>query len=277
MKTTLRLIAYCCSFVLFISCQQDAETPTEVIFNGMDISKTVSFTDEPIVVTIDGSGFANAEVSSNVGLVKFKKITGNSYEVSSTEAVKATIYVSLVGVNGALTGDTQTFNVEFVEHGVKNYSFVEGIEINVDPKTKLVELFGEAEYSYVNDEGNYEYFYYFKKGIWFVVSTTSSRVIYARFYGIGWNRTFEEVTYTGKPYSYQIEDFGSFLDNDGVLMDKVVQAHGLTQDKFSYPSPSTTKRYTYYMSDVKNTVEFYFSSLTEEAYQGRKILYMNID
>lgn len=256
--------------VLFItgcSSNEDSDVVKKddpIIFTSLTASKKSSFIDEVITISIDATAYKDIVVTTNKFSVKATKISANSYEIESTEAIGVRVKVVLENNNSS---ETKSIDLDFYEHGVKDNVIVEGIEIDVDRSDKLLELFGEPDGKLDSTNGEDEFWYYFLRGLYFSLDKVTKRVGSAYLYSYdGWTRTINDVTFTGELYPYEIGNSKKIAGGQ-TKMDEIVDIFGEPDEKHkSSNTSSNLKWYVYY-----GGVVFYFNSDSLDNYQGKPV------
>ena len=131
---------------IFTSCSEDEAMLPPVELDNVELSSMTTYIEEPISITVKGSGYSSIDVKSVIpsNALIIEEVSKNIVEITATRAVKGRIYISLVNENGDLS-ETETFDVEFYEHGILDFKTIEGIEIDVDKKAKALALLGAPE------------------------------------------------------------------------------------------------------------------------------------
>ena len=101
-------------------------------------------------MSIEGSGFTEVQVrASNASSVTIEELATNVFEISADAAVSSAIFVTLKNDVGGYS-ETQTHSITFVEHGVKDFTTVEGVHIDLDKRDRAIQLLGEPDYTQLN-------------------------------------------------------------------------------------------------------------------------------
>ena len=191
MKNTPYLIALFMIMTVSESCSKD-DDDVSVEFTSLTASKIHSFVDEPILLTIEGSGFSEVSVVSgevDPSKVVIVKIDTKHYKISALETLRPTI------VHVSLDGELKSIDLNFYEHGVKDFKTIEGIQIGVDKKNIIKSLLGEPEGVADTISGDFEYWYYFSKGFYLLIRKLTDVPFLARVYGdFNWERTINDNT-----------------------------------------------------------------------------------
>ncbi|MBU2950305.1 hypothetical protein KO493_06320 [Tamlana agarivorans] len=225
-------------FVLACSSDDDAssdeESMTPVEFNSLTVSEYLSFTDEPITLTIDASHFSSVEFVFSDPSISSHKVDKTTYEISASKGLEGSVSVELS--NGG-TSETKSVDLEFVEHGVVNSNIVEGIKIDVDTTERLLEVLGEPHGKLFHTTRNEETWgYYF--GVLFIVNTQTNIVTSAEI------NTYSRIlqSYNGdviiQPYPYLINDTLDFSGSERGKMDEIVDKLGMPSFTYTGTLPS---------------------------------------
>ncbi len=266
---------------IFTSCSEDEAMLPPVELDNVELSSMTTYIEEPISITVKGSGYSSIDVKSVIpsNALIIEEVSKNIVEITATRAVKGRIYISLVNENGDLS-ETETFDVEFYEHGILDFKTIEGIEIDVDKKAKALALLGAPEGVLESSDGKYEFLYYFSKGFSLYVNKGTDVIFASRIYGISWSRNIDGVDVIGDEYPYSLSGIGNFTDQDGLNMDTVISSLGQPGSGRKYASTtqnSTLKWYVYDSLNNMGTVIFYFWADSLDAYQGERVPYLNLD
>lgn len=258
------------SLALFVltSCSSDDKDPDPaVIFTSLDTNKKDVYTEEKITLNIDGSGYSDIEVSSSNTDIKITKVSTTIYEISSSKATIANIYVKL---KNNTYNALKTVVVNFYEHGIKNFTTVEGIKVNVDLSSKIITLLGEPENKTVSTtNSNTEFWSYPSKGIVFAISKNTNLVDNINAYSSNFFTTLENGTKVYyKNYPYEIGN-GWYINNPNTTMDAVITKLGTPLNKYSSTTDPTSTLRTYRFATQNMYLGFY--SETEDNYTGKTI------
>lgn len=273
MKITNRLFSLGLAVLFLVSCSSSEDAAPEVTFTAMTASKTDVFIDQPITITVDGTGYTDVNLTSSNSKIKITKLTTTTFEVSSTAATTAVVYAEL---KNSSSTKTKSVDVNFASHGVLNFKTAEGITINVDTSDKILRLLGEAEVKTdITASSPAENWEYPSKGISFIVIKSSKLVSVAKvntsnFYALQ-SDGVTKVTYT--KYPYEIGN-GWKLDQSTATMTQVIAKYGSDYTKSS--STTTTLRNYKYTIDSQKAY-FYFYSDSEDDYIGKTIRSLVID
>jgi len=84
---------FCVLFsILFISCSEGEDVLPPIEFIGSEVSKTMTFIEDPISLTVQGSGFSAVNIVSNKSnTITINELSKNVFEISANKAVKAKI------------------------------------------------------------------------------------------------------------------------------------------------------------------------------------------
>ncbi|MCG9793485.1 hypothetical protein [Flavobacterium algicola] len=273
MKITNRLLSLGLAVLFLASCSSGEDAAPEVTFTAMTTNKTDVFIDQPITITVDGTGYTDVNLTSSNSKIKITKLSTTTYEVSSTAPTSAVVYAELK--NNSST-KTKSVDVNFASHGILNFKTAEGITINVDTSDKILRLLGEAEVKTdlagTTPVENWEYP---SKGISFIVIKSSKLVTVAKvntsnFYALQTDG-ITKVYYTKYPYEIGNE---WKLDLATATMTQVIAKYGTDYTKSS--STTTTLRNYKYTIDSQKAY-FYFYSDSEDDYTGKTIRSLVID
>lgn len=253
--------------LFFSACSKDDDAIKDnpVVFKSLTASKEVSFIDESITLNIDGEEFTDVVITSSNPSITVSQVSSTTYTVSASKATKATISVQLK--NNSYT-EKESIALNFYEHGVIQYKFVEGIEIGVDKTDKIIALFGEPEAKEVPSTGNYDYWYYYSKGFSIVIHKTAKIAVDIRIYNEGWSRIMDDKIVNFSVYPYSIVGAWNF-STAPVNMDAIVNLLGQPLSKHE----STTDNLKWYV--YKDVVFFFFSDSIDD-YIGKKVTFMDI-
>lgn len=254
------------SVFLFVSCSEDDASLPPVELDAISVSNAMTFLEDPVSVTIEGSGYSDIEVNSNIASrhLDINIIGDNIVEITSAKAGKGRIYIRLMNENGDLS-ETKSFDVEFLAHGVVDLEVVEGVTIDGSNRDRLVTLLGEPDYTLPTSDGLAELYYYFSKGLYFVVSNTNvvsavsirgKRVLYAFEGG-------EE--FVMEIYPYEIMP-GLTFENPQLKTDEIVSRLGNPDEK-NRSSQSSLKNWHYRQHDLY----MFFYSDSENNYSGKDV------
>ncbi len=267
------------SLVFLISCGETEEIVPEIVFTNSTLSSGVSFVENKVSLIVEGSGFSEVQVRASESSVVIEELADNLFEISTNAAVSSAIYVTLKNDFGGYS-ETQTHSITFVEHGVKDFTTVEGVHIDRHKRDRVIQLLGEPDYIELINLGAFEGLFYMDLGLIFTIDIGSQFVTAVNVYGYSWSKSVSENEYrTVKKYPYSIGDLGMFTSLEGILMDAVVEKMGLPAMNRKYVSSnvlSTRKWYVYdAYSDLVAAI-FYFNSDDVDAYQGEKLTHLRI-
>ncbi|GIZ09406.1 hypothetical protein [Flavobacterium sp. UMI-01] len=267
MKKLNVLFLLCLLLTLFISCSSDDNKDPDVIFNSITANKSDVYLEESIIITLDGTGFTESNLTSSNTKMKITKISNTTYEVSSIDATSGRVYAEL---RNNTYSKTKNIPINFYKHGVIDFKMVEGIAINVDSSDKLLKLLGEAEVKtdITGATTPTELWEYPSKGVNFVVIKsskiiTSAKVNSSNFYINMPNNS--RVFYT--KYPYEIGN-GWKIDDANSTMTQVVNKLGNSNSKNTYTT-TTLKSYFYLLNNFG--LYFYFYADTEDDYNNKTI------
>jgi uncharacterized protein (DUF736 family) len=264
---TTSLLTLFIATLLSTSCSSDDEKDPAVVFTSLSANKTDVFIEEIIILNLEGSGFSDVTVASNNTSVKINKVTSTIYEISSTVATATNIYVSL---SNNTYKEHKSITLNFCEHGVKDFNTVEGIKVNVDKSSKVLNLLGEPATKTNSPDGLSEYWRYTSKGLGIVVVKSSTTVeqidiLSSNYYYT--NSANTQVPYTNYPY----EIGNGWKINSTTTMDMVVVKLGNPTLK-STTSATTNRAYQY----STQRIVFRFYSDSEDNYIGKKIILASV-
>ncbi|WP_418263345.1 hypothetical protein [Flavobacterium faecale] len=258
--------------LLCISCSSDDKDPN-VIFNTMSANKTDVYIEEPIAITLEGTGFTETNLTSTNSKIKITKISNTSYEVSSTEATTGKIYAELKNKSNS---QSKNINLSFYKHGIIDFKTVEGITVNSDTSDKIIKLLGEPEVKTdLTASTPAEKWEYTSKGVNFIVIKSTKLVTIANVNSSNFYTFLSDgitkLTYT--KYPYEIGN-GWKIDLSTTTMTNVINKLGTDYIK----SSSTTNMLRNYKFSFDNQkVYFYFYADTEDDYSGKTIRSVLID
>lgn len=261
---TNKLVPLLFILLVTISCSSDDEKGTEVVFTSLEANKTHAFIEEPITLNLQGTGYTDVNVTSSNTKIKITKVASSVYEISSTEATNAKIYVELKN-----NSDVEIKNIDltFAEHGVKNSNTVEGITVNLDNSAKVVKLLGEPDLKSDSTDGLSESWSYTSKGLTVIIVKKTTTVNQINMLSSNYFITNKEnikVNYTNYPY-----EIGYGWKVNSTTMDIVVNQLGNIATK---SSTLTNRAYNY--TGLKMVFRFYSDS--EEDYTAKKIIYFSV-
>lgn len=258
--------------IIFSSCSS-SDKDADVVFSSITTNKKDVFIEEPIVVSLEGTGFTETNLTTTNSKVTIKRVTNTAFEVSSTEATACKLYAELK--NGSNT-QFKYVDLYFYQHGILNFKTTEGITVNTDTSDKILRLLGEPEIkTELTGTTPAEKWEYPSKGFGFIVIKSSKLVtvsyVYSSYFYALLSDGVTKVTYT--KYPYEIGN-GWALDNVLYTMTNVINKLGTDYIKAS--STTTTLR-NYKMSVDNQKVYFYFYSDSEDDFSGKKIQSILID
>ncbi len=312
MKITRKLIVALAFISVFASCSNDDSTDPElpisqepepeqpevvvtpkVEFTDLSISKALLFTDQAITVAIKGNNFNNVEFTySDNAAITSTKVNDSIYELKSSTSVKSNVTVSLQNGDDV---ETKSVDVEFVQHGVFQSRIVEGINVDFDGASRVLELFGEPDRKQASSSGNFVNWLYLDEGIDFAVTSSSSTVT-----SVFINTASRLVNVDGtdsifRPYPHSINNMFNFSDSERNGINEVVSSLGqptFTLERgapFTFPegtigfkretSPPDAENnrrglyeYVYfYNNNPDNALRFSFFADSIDSYQGEFI------
>ena len=268
MKTNhLLIIIIACVFSF--SCSSDhIEKINPIILNSIESSKQFAFIEETISLNIYAEGYSNIEVISNNSNVVIDKVNTTTYKISATKSTEAIIEIILS--SDSFT-EQKTVDYSFFEHGLIDFKIVEGLTLDKDSPSRVRELHGDPDYISENEDKNEEIWYYFDKGFWILMDNNVNQAHYMRLYGINWSRTFDNIEYIGKQYTYEISE-GLKIENLQLSMSTVVNKFGTPTEKFT--STNNKQLHIYDYEDLE--VLFYFQSDDIDDYEGKSVGYINV-
>ncbi|WP_152286801.1 hypothetical protein [Flavicella marina] len=251
-----------------ISCSDSSElkevveTIDPIVFNSIEVSKEMAYTDEFIELEIDATGYKEVELTSTKpDFFEYTKISNGVYHITSERAVSGTVYVSLVDEKGDYSNKKVVLS--FFVHGVINNNIVDGIEVDVDRFEKLEELFGEPLRKSFSSDNNFSYWSYPDRGLSFTVSEVSKKIDNVTIYSSNYYLITDNgnVTYTDYPYT---------LPNGWIMnrttMTTLINHLGAPNAKYS--SEGSTLR-SYRFDSLRSWIRFYSDS--EDDYFGKVI------
>lgn len=253
--------------VFFTSCSKDDEG-TPVIFTSLTATKAHSFIEDNITINIAGEEFMDVIVTSNNSSVTITELTNISYSIEASEAAVAVISVQLINESNTAIKDLV---LSFNEHGVTDFSVVEGIEIGFDKSDKIMALFGDPEGKEDSSSGEREYWYYFSKGFSFLVNKSNTIAEESRLYGSDWKRTINSVELNGSHYSNEISD-SMIIANGQVVMDTIINKLGQPDEKHTSTMAGSPLKWYIFNEGAK----IFFLSDSIDDYTGKTVLYVDI-
>lgn len=281
MKKILAALLVC----IAISCGSD-DSISDITLDNLTLEKEFLFIEESTNLNFEVSGQDNISVTSSNGEISIEKITKTNYKISASEAVTGKILVTISNEDPEKTV-IETLNINFLEHGTKDYQLFEGITIKSDTSDGVKLLHGEPEgLSGINTNSSgtkFQNWYYFSKGFYFTIITKSSNpnfinlVTTAHIFGFSpWSARLDsgQIKRDGITYPHNIAELGNLNTLSGILMDKVIEKHNEPEEKSSLET-STFKWYRY--SDLAPTIiarkgaTFFFNSDDINEYTGKRI------
>tara|TARA_R110002049_G_scaffold90686_2_gene227119 strand:+ start:43331 stop:44134 length:804 start_codon:yes stop_codon:yes gene_type:complete len=253
-------------FLIFTACSKDDDSP--IYFKDLTATKAFSFIEGTITITIDAQEFTDITTSSTNPKVMITEVNATTYTIGASEAATTTINVQLKN-NG--NTETKSIDLSFYEHGIKNFSVVEGIEISVDNADKIRTLMGEPEGKEDSASGEREYWYYFSKGFSFLINKTTTVADESRLYGIEWKRTLNGNEKLGNHYQHEISK-PLIIANGQVQMDAIINKLGQPDEK--HVSATTGSPLKWYV--FNEGVKLFFNSDSIDDYTGKAVLYIDI-
>ena len=253
------------SFVLFfsISCTKTevvAEDPA-VVFTNMTASKTELFIDDVVTITVEGSGFTDANLTTSNSKIKITKLASTVFEISSKEALTAIIYAELKNKSKSQVKST---TINFSEHGVKNFNTVEGIKVNTDKTDKVLKLLGEPDFKSESTDGTFEFWRYTSKGFDFAIKKSSKNVESATLLSSNTIITIDNVNIRYTNYPYEIGN-GWKINDSNTTMDLIV-------NKFGIPTRKTNSVGTLFLYEYLSIKSlFYFNSASLDDFDKKVI------
>lgn len=245
------------------SCSSDEKDPI-VVFTSLDANKTDTFIEETITLNLAGTGYTDVSATSSNTTIKITKLASTIFEISSTKATSAAIYIEL---KNNTYHETKNITLNFYEHGVLDFNTVEGIKVNVDKTTKAISLFGEPINKTTSTDGLLEFWSYPAKGILLGIKKSTSiidniNVYSSNYYILLENNT--KVYYTNYPY-----DIGYGWKINSTIMDAVITKLGVPTNKYSSTTDPTATLRTYRFTNQNMYLGFY--GATEDDYIGKTI------
>lgn len=253
-----------CLVMLLAACSSD-EKDTVVVFTSLNATKTLTFIEEPITLNLTGSGYKDVTLTTSNTKIKITKLASLIYEISSTEATSAKIYAEL---SNNTYKETKNIDLDFAEHGVKNFNTVEGIRVNIDKSSKVLSLLGEPNQKSTSTTGLIEYWTYSSKGIQVAITKSTSVVNNINIYSSNYFIMLENASklyYTN--YPYEIGN-GWKINNVNTTMDMIIAKLGAATEKISSSDPASTLR-TYIFTSQNLYVSFYGTTIDD--YTGKTI------
>ncbi len=254
--------------ILTTSCSSD-DKENEVVFNALTSSKTYLFLEDVAIVSIDGTGYTESNLTTTNSKIKITKVATSSYEISSTQATSAILYAELKNNEKK---QIKSIFINFSEHGVKNLNTVEGITINIDNTTKISKLLGEPERIADFSNGLAEEWSYYSKGFSITIDKRTSIAKAFNLFSSNYYYTNTDnikTYYTNYPYTI---DNGWKINNPNTTMDMVITALGLPSAKNTSVNSLNNRGYQF----INNQRWFRFYSNSEDDYIGKKIIQCTI-
>lgn len=258
-----------CLIVLFsISCSSDKENP-EVVINSLNASKLDLYIEDFTTISVEGTGYTVANLTSTNPNIIIKRINSTVFEVRSSGATTANIYAEL---KNDTKKQNRNITINFAEHGVKNFTTVEGITKYVDKTDKIVKLLGEPQEKIDSSSGTSMQWLYPQKGLAIIIDKTTNtamafNLFSSNYYYISGNNV--QTAYA--TYPYEIGN-GWKINNSSTTMDIVVNKLGAPTTKNTSTTTSTNRGYQY--STEKLWFRFYSDS--EDNYTGKRIVLVTV-
>lgn len=253
---------------LFISCSSDDKDP-DVAFNSLSANKTDLYIEDVATINVDGTGYTEMNLTSTNSKIKITKVASNLFEVSSTGATTATLYAELKNNS---YNKIKSITINFAEHGVINFSTIEGITLNIDKTDKILNLLGDPEVKSDSPNGTSVNWIYPQKGI---IITIDKNTNIANLFNLLSSYYFytnsENVKINYTDYPYEIGN-GWKINSTNTTMDMVVNALGLPTAKNTSTSSPTNRGYQF----SNNRRWFRFYSNSEDNYTGKRIIQCTI-
>jgi len=253
--------------LFIIGCSTNEDQP--IVFKSLTTSKGFNFIEETASIIIDGTEYSDADVSSNNSIVTITKLSETNYAIEASEAGNVTISVQLKNNDYR---ETKSIDLEFYEHGVKDFKVVEGIKLNIDKTGKILALLGEPDAKTLNFDASREFWYYFSEGVELVAIKATDIVTDAVVFPVPWSTTVNGVSVSGNVYPYDIANNWN-ISNGQLIMDEVIEKLGEPDSKFnSNTTGSRLKRYVY--SSPNAGFRFYSDDLND--YSNKPVSYIVI-
>ncbi|MEC3907174.1 hypothetical protein VOI54_09085 [Tamlana sp. 2201CG12-4] len=215
----IKLITICLLTLVFVSCSNDDNDNSSdetLAFNRILTTGQKVFAGDVVTIQLDATGVVNSTVSAyernssaNVNdSISVNKITPTSFEITPKNGGDYNIVFRVSASEGL--EQVKGFRLQVIEHGA-NLNKLEGITINdnsdnPDSSDTILEFLGEPEFKRTRNSST-EAWYYFSKGYFFVVNTSTKNIEAGSIYeDDNWEITFNDVVYTPTPYAYTIPD-----------------------------------------------------------------------
>ena len=237
-----------------------------MVFTSLTANKKDVFIEEPIVISLEGTGYTETNLTTTNSKVTITKITNTVYEISSTEATVCKLYAELK--NGSKT-QFKYVDLYFYQHGILNFKTVEGITVNSDTSDKISKLLGEPDVKSNSTSGLSEYWRYFDKGLSFTVLKSNQLVDAINVYSSNFSYTSESnITKYYVSYSYEI---GNGLKINTSTMDAAIAILGTPVEKTSNPTDPTSTFRQYKFTYQNQNMYLGFYGATVEDYTNKSI------
>lgn len=181
-------------------------------------------------------------------------------------AATANVFVTL---SNKTNTESKNILLNFYEHGIKNFNIVEGIKVNLDSSSKVLNLLGEPEYKSTSTTGTIEYWSYHSKGVLFAILKSTNLVTNINAYSSNFYTTLENGTKVYyKNYPFEIGN-DWYINNTNTIMDAVITKLGQPTNKYNSTTDPTSTFRTYRFAAQNMYIGFYGS--TEDDYIGKTI------
>ena len=265
-NVTFPSLMLCLAILSFTcSCSSSDDKDAPIVFTSINANKTDVFTEEAIVLNLEGSEFRDVNVTSSNSSVIIKKISSTVYEVASTVAGSVNVFVELSNDSDK---KHKSVTLNFCAHGIKDFNTVEGIKPNIDKASKVLSLLGEPFQKTTSTSGTIEFWNYPSKGLSIAITKSSTvvnsiNILSSNYYIPLVNGT--NTYYTNYPY-----DLGNGwkINNVNTTIDMVITKFGAASEKINSPDPSSPLR-TYGFAYQNMYVSFYGASIDD--YIGKTI------
>lgn len=289
MKKTLFILKTCLLAIFLSACTDDEsiDSNSSKMISDISIDKQYAFIDDEINLTFQSIEYDEISVTSTEADIIITSSSETSYAISANSEVSATI--DITSTIDTISEVNQVF-VNFLEHGV-DYKIVEGISMDIDNIYKMKLIHGEPEGQSTTTITNinattgdttyvdYDYNYYFSKGLSFMSLPTNNIVISTILYGDNWSIESSDGTINdGDIFPYDIDGLGTFTSTEGILMQDVVTKYGDPND-ISIVGSAVTYKYNDLNSSITGNQfgYFTFNSEDENDYTDKKVTAIRVD
>lgn len=269
-KSIIHGILTLCLVSVLASCSAD-DNKDAVVINHVTVTKNNAYTDEKIILNIDGTGYtdANLYMLSATSPVKFAKVAPTTFEITSASSAPKTFVFAQLSNNTSKTENS--VEVGFFIHGVENFTYAEGIK-PTDPSSKVLELLGApANKTISTTDPTLELWAYPSKGISVVIKKITANTFVVNNVNLNSSNFYTTMPDGSKVYfTNYAGDLGNGwkINNINTKMEAIVTKLGKPTTKASDPNDPTSLLRTYTFS---NNARFTFYGATEDDYVGKVV------